>query len=63
MVRIFILHIAKTTLFEQFKENVMNVLKARSDFGKFEIYEGEVGPVVATHAGPAVGLAWSSEPY
>ncbi len=63
LVRIFILHIAKTTLFEQFKENVMNVLKARSDFGKFEIYEGEVGPVVATHAGPAVGLAWSSEPY
>ncbi len=59
--RLFILHIASTKLFENFRQQVMDYIKKRPDFGKFDIFEGEVGPVVATHAGPAVGLAWTAE--
>ena len=59
--RLFILHIANTKLYETFKQQVIDVIKKRPDFGKFDIFEGEVGPVVATHAGPAVGLAWTAE--
>lgn len=61
LIRLFILHIANTTQFEEFKKQVQAVIDARADKGKFEIYEGEVGPVVATHAGPAIGLAWTCE--
>lgn len=59
--RLFILHIANTTMFEDFKKKVMEVINARPDKDKIEIYEGVVGPVVASHAGPAVGLAWTAE--
>lgn len=58
--RIFILHIAHSPLFEKFKLTVLDFLKKRPDNGKFEIYEGELGPVVSTHAGPSVGFAWTS---
>ncbi len=59
--RLFILHIANTKLFDMFKSMVYDALGKRGDKDKIEIYEGEVGPVVATHAGPAVGLAWTAE--
>jgi len=59
--RIFILHIANGKLFETFKKMVMDVINKRDDKDQIEIYEGEVGPVVATYAGPAVGLAWTAE--
>lgn len=60
--RLFILHIANTTMFETFKAMVMDVINKREDKDQIEIYEGEVGPVIASHAGPAVGLAWTAEP-
>lgn len=59
--RIFILHIANAKLFDTFKKMVMDVLDKREDREQIEIYEGEVGPVIATYAGPAVGLAWTCE--
>lgn len=59
--RLFILHICEAKLFDQFKKMVMDVINKREDKDEIEIYEGEVGPVVATYAGPAVGLAWTAE--
>ena len=59
--RLFILHIANARLFDTFKAMVMDVINKREDKDSIEIYEGEVGPVIATYAGPAVGLAWTSE--
>lgn len=59
--RLFILHICNASLFETFKKMVMDVVNKREDKDQIEIYEGEVGPVIATYAGPAVGLAWTCE--
>ncbi len=58
--RLFILHLAKSEMFESFKQTAYKMLGTRKDYGQFEIYEGEVGPVVGTHAGPAVGFAWTA---
>ncbi len=59
--RIFILHIANTKFFETLKNMVSEHLNKREDKNLIEVYEGEVGPVTASHVGPAVGLAWISE--
>lgn len=57
--RLFLLHIANTKNFEMMK-NILNVwLSKREDKDTIEIFEGEVGPVTASHVGPAVGLAWT----
>ncbi len=58
--RLFILHIANSKLYEAFKKQVWDVLNKMTN-RNFEVYEGEVGPVIATHAGPAIGLAWIAE--
>ncbi len=49
--RLFIIHIANSKFFDLLK----NKLK-----GMFNVptYEGEVGPVVAAHIGPAIGVCW-----
>ena len=50
--RLFIIHIANTKFFDMLKKQLE---------GKFEnipTYEGEIGPVVASHIGPAIGVAW-----
>ncbi len=50
--RLFIIHIANSKFFELLKEKLV---------GKFEgvpTFEGEIGPVVAAHIGPAIGVAW-----
>lgn len=59
--RLFILHIANAKLFDTFKKMVMDEISKRENKDEIEIYEGEVGPVIATYAGPAVGLAWTAE--
>lgn len=59
--RLFILHIANTTLYDTWKSMVYKHIESREDKDLIEIYEGEVGPVVSTHAGPAVGMAWTCE--
>ncbi len=50
--RLFIIHIANTKYFDMLKKALV---------GKFQnipTYEGEIGPVVASHIGPAIGVAW-----
>ncbi len=59
--RLFILHIANSTLYETWKNMLYKHIESREDKDEIEIYEGEVGPVVSTHAGPAVGMAWTTE--
>ncbi len=59
--RLFILHIANTKFFEQLKKMVEDWLEKLENKDKVEIYEGEVGPVTASHVGPAIGLAWTAE--
>ncbi len=59
--RLFILHIANTKFFEQLKKMVDEWLQKFGNKNKIEIYEGEVGPVTASHVGPAIGLAWTAE--
>lgn len=57
--RLFIIHVANTKFFETLKKKVYELLSTRTE--KVEVLEGEVGPVVATHVGPAVGLCWIAE--
>lgn len=59
--RLFIIHIADTKFFETLKKFVYEYLAKRPDKDKVEVYEGEVGPVNASHVGPAIGLAWIAE--
>lgn len=59
--RLFIIHIANTKFFETLKTFVYDYLSKRPDKDKIEVYEGEVGPVNASHVGPAIGLAWIAE--
>ena len=59
--RLFIIHIANTKFFEMLKKFVYEFLNKRKDKDTIEVYEGEVGPVNATHVGPAIGLAWVAE--
>ncbi len=49
--KLFIIHIANSKFFELLKSKLK---------GKFNVptFEGEIGPVVAAHIGPAVGVAW-----
>ncbi len=50
--RLFIIHIANSKFFDMLKTQME---------GKFEdvpTYEGEIGPVVAAHIGPAIGVSW-----
>jgi len=60
--RLFILHLAKSESFEGFKKNAYKMIEERFGKDKIEIVEGEVGPVVGTYAGPAVGFAWTAQP-
>lgn len=49
--KLFIIHIANSKFFELLKSKLA---------GKFSVpvFEGEIGPVVAAHIGPAIGVAW-----
>ena len=49
--RLFIIHIANSKFFELLKSKLK---------GRFNVptYEGEVGPVVASHIGPAIGVCY-----
>ena len=58
--RLFIIHIANTKFFELLKKTVSKLLEKRNQ--TVEILEGEVGPVVAAHVGPAIGLSWTGCP-
>lgn len=53
--RLFVIHIAKTKFYGLLKEKVM------TKFPNIETIEGEMGPVIATHIGPAIGVCWISE--
>lgn len=59
--RLFVIHIADTKFYEVLKKMVNDYISKREDKDKIEVYEGEVGPVTASHVGPAVGLAWIAE--
>lgn len=50
--RLFIIHIANSKYFELLKSKTKDIFK------NVPTYEGEVGPVVAAHIGPAIGVAW-----
>ena len=50
--RLFAIHIANTKFFDVLLE------KMKAAFPKTKIYEGELGPVVAAHIGPAVGVCY-----
>ncbi len=50
--RLFAIHIANTKFFDVLLQ------KMKSAFPKTKIYEGELGPVVAAHIGPAVGICY-----
>ncbi len=61
--RLFVLCLAKAKAeFEAFKKIAYNMIETKFDKSKIEILEGEVGPVVGTYAGPAVGFAWTAQP-
>lgn len=53
--RLFVIHIAKTKNYDSLKE------KVESTFPNIEAVEGELGPVIASHIGPAIGLCWIAE--
>ena len=50
--RLFVIHIANTKFFDLLKS------KLKGKFEEVPTYEGEIGPVVAAHIGPAVGVSW-----
>ena len=50
--RLFAIHIANTKFFD------VLLAKMKEAFPKTTIYEGELGPVVAAHIGPAVGVCY-----
>ena len=49
--KLFIIHISNSKFFEQLKNKLKGLFSVPT-------YEGEVGPVVASHIGPAIGVAW-----
>lgn len=49
--RLFIIHIANSKFFELLKTKIKGMFNVPT-------YEGEIGPVVAAHIGPAIGVAW-----
>ena len=59
--RLFIIHVANTKFFDMLKGIVKDWLDKKPNKDNIEVYEGEVGPVTASHVGPAIGLAWISE--
>lgn len=50
--RLFAIHIANTKHFEQLHQKMIE------KFPDTTIYEGELGPVVASHIGPAIGVCY-----
>ena len=50
--RLFAIHIANTKYFDALFQ------KMKETFPKTKIYEGELGPVVAAHIGPAIGVCY-----
>lgn len=50
--RLFAIHIANTKYFDMLHE------KMKESFPDATIYEGELGPVVAAHIGPAIGVCY-----
>lgn len=50
--RLFAIHIANTKHFEQLHQKMIE------KFPDSTIYEGELGPVVASHIGPAIGVCY-----
>lgn len=50
--RLFVIHIANTKFFDMLKKQL------EGKFNGVPTYEGEIGPVVAAHIGPAIGVAW-----
>lgn len=50
--RLFAIHIANTKHFESLHQKMKEV------FPDTKIYEGELGPVVASHIGPAIGVCY-----
>lgn len=50
--RLFAIHIADTKFFEVLHS------KMKAAFPSAKIYEGELGPVVASHIGPAIGVCY-----
>lgn len=53
--RLFVIHIAKTKNYDLLKDKVV------STFPNIEPVEGEMGPVIASHIGPAIGLCWITD--
>ena len=49
--KIFVLQTAKTNLFEEFKQKIKQLFK------QAQIFEGQIGPAVGAHVGPAMGVA------
>jgi len=49
--KIFVIQTSKTTYFNEFKETI------QKQFQNAEIFEGQIGPAVGTHVGPAIGVA------
>ena len=50
--KLFLIHIANTKFFDQLKSAI------KDKFNGVPTYEGELGPVIAAHIGPAIGVAW-----
>ena len=53
--RLFIIHIANTKNFNILKEKVLE------KYPEMNTLEGEMGPVIASHIGPAIGVCWIAE--
>jgi len=49
--KIFVIQTAKSSNFDDFKATIQNKFK------NAEIFEGQIGPAVGTHVGPAIGVA------
>lgn len=50
--RLFIVHISNSKFFELLKSKLSGLFNVPT-------FEGEIGPVVAAHIGPAIGVAWT----
>ena len=53
--RLFVIHIANTKNYDALKSKVVTT------FPNIEAVEGEMGPVIASHIGPAIGVCWIAE--
>lgn len=53
--RLFVIHIANTKNYDLLKN------KVEEKFPNIEPVEGEMGPVIAAHIGPAIGICWIAE--